>query len=184
MAKLGHKKTDQLSPEAQRVMIGGFRARKTYAAIAKDLAEIGETVPERSIARRASEWRQAQERRDQARDYVHDLVDAMRAQSVTAAEMVQALATDALLLDPEAFTGGDPIKVQRQNLRAEELRLKRDELEIKRRLVSAEEERLRLLVAREQRAIAALQKSETEMTPEQRLREIQEIYGIRQEANG
>jgi hypothetical protein len=136
-------------------MTAGFRSKLTYAAIAQQLTEIGEEVAERTIARRGAEWRFQQARHEDARQYVHNLVEAMKAQNVTAAEMVQALATDALLMDPEAFTSGDPIKVQRQNLQAETLRLKREELEIKRRLVSAEEARLRMLEAREQRAIAA-----------------------------
>lgn len=165
-------------------MTGGFRAKKTYAAIAADLAEIGVEVPERTIARRAAEWRQAQARREQAREYVNDLVGAMKAQDVTAAEMVQALATDALLSDPEAFTGQDPIAVQRQSLQAETLRLKREELEIKRRLVSAEETRLRLLEAREQRAIAAADELKAkagrgETLTAEDLDRIREIYGVR-----
>jgi hypothetical protein len=183
MPRLVHKATDGLSAEAQRVMVGGFRAKKTYTAIAADLAEIGETVPERTVARRAAEWRQAQERRENARLYVHDLVGAMKAQDVTAAEMVQALATDALLADPEAFISGDPIQVQRQNLKAEELRIKRLEMETRRRALGLDERRLKIIEDREVRVKATLEKPEETMTLEQRLREIQAIYGIKQEAN-
>jgi hypothetical protein len=179
MARQVHKSTDGLPDEAVRILIGGFRARKTYAAIARDLAEIGAEVPERTIARRASEWRQAQERRDQAREYVHDLVAAMKSQDMRADEMVQALATEAVLSDPEAFTSGDPIKLQGLNIRAQANQLKAQELAIRERLLTMEEQRLRLLTAREERAKAALAKPEGQMTPEQRLQEVRDIYGIR-----
>lgn len=185
MPRRVHKSTDDLAPEAVRVLTGGFRAGKTYAAIARDLAEIGIEVPERTIARRGAEWRQAQERREQTKTYVHDLVAAMKANDLTAAEMVEALSRQALMDDPEAFTSADPLKVQRLSLQAQELRIKAQDLAIRERQVMAEETRLKLLTAREERAKAALEKPETEMTPEQRLREVEAIYGIRrQEANG
>ncbi len=179
MPRLVHKATDGLSAEAQRVMIGGFRARKTYAAIARDLVEIGEEVQERTIARRAAEWRQSQERRENARLYVHDLVGAMKAQDVTAAEMVQALATDALLADPEAFTSGDPETVQRQNLKAEELRIKRAEMETRRRALELDERRFTALQEREQKARdLAAESEQREMTPGEMRAKIREIYGL------
>ena len=185
MPRRSHKSTDDLAPEAVRVMTGGFRGNKTYAAIARDLAEIGIEVPERTIARRGAEWRMARERREQAKEYVHDLVAAMKASDLNAVEMGEALMRQALMDDPEAFVDADPIKMQQTQLRAEELRLKQRDLDIRARQVAAEEDRLRLLMAREERAKAALAKPEAELTPEQRLREIEAIYGIkRQEANG
>ena len=178
MARMVHKATDGLSAEGLRVMIGGFRARKTYTAITRDPAEIGEDVPERTIARRAAEWRQSQERRENARLYVHDLVAAMKAQDVTAAEMVQALATDALLADPEAFTSGNPALVQRQNLKAEELRIKRAEMETRRRALDLDERKFALMQSREQRAVAALEEKGETMTAGERLQRVKEIYGL------
>ena len=178
MARLVHKTTDGLSEEAQRVMRAGFHAKKTYAAVARDLKEIGVEVNERTIARRGQEWGEERRRRQAARDYVSDLV-AAAAENPEASQVLGALATDALIADPDGFKAGDPIKVQRLNLRAEELRLKRDELEIKKRLVSTVETRLGLLEARELRAKAALEKTDAEMTPEQRVREIEAIYGIK-----
>lgn len=178
MTRLVHKTTDGLSEEALRVMRAGFHARKTYAAVARDLAEIGVTVPERTIARRGQEWGEERRRRQAARDYVSDLV-AAAAENPDASQVLGALATDALIADPDGFRSGDPIKVQRLNLRAEELRLKRDELEIKKRLVSTVEMRMGLLEAREARAKAALERPDAEMTPEQRVAEIEAIYGIK-----
>lgn len=188
MSRRVHKATDELPDEALRVMTGGFRCGKTYAAIARDLAEIDVTVAERTVARRGSEWRMQQERRRQASEYIHDLVGAMKSQDLNAVEMGEALMRQALMDDPEAFAGADPIRMQRLSIQTETLRLKQRELDIRARLVAAEEDRLRLLTAREERAKDALAKSDVPMTPEERLAEIRSIYGIApapaQEANG
>ena len=180
--RLVHKTTDGLSEEAQRVMRAGFHAKKTYAAVARDLKEIGVEVNERTIARRGREWGEERRRRQAARDYVSDLV-AAAAENPEASQVLGALATDALIADPDGFKAGDPIKVQRLNLRAEELRLKRAELEIRQRLVSAEETRLRMLEAREQRAIHATDELKAkaargeQLTPED-IDRIREVYGL------
>jgi hypothetical protein len=183
MPRLVHKATDGLSAEAQRVLAGGFRGKKTYRAIAADLSEIGETVPARTIARRAVEWRRDQARRGAAREQVQDLVAAMKANDLSAAEMVQALAMQALMDDPESFASSDPLKVQFQGVMAEEVRLKKRKQELAERKLTLDERRLRIIEEREVRVKATLEKPEETMTPEQRLREIQAIYGIKQEAN-
>lgn len=56
--------TDGLSAEAVRLMTDGFRSGKPYRRIAEDLRAIGAPVAERTIARRAAEWRTEQRRRD------------------------------------------------------------------------------------------------------------------------
>lgn len=127
-----HKATDELPPEAWRVMTAGFRAKKTYRAIAFDLAAIGFEVPERTIGRRAVEWRAEEARREAVREQVKALVDAMQEGKWESAEMIRALATEALMQNPDAFAQADPLKVQRQNLQAEEIRLRRDALALKR----------------------------------------------------
>jgi hypothetical protein len=65
MARLTHKATDSLPEVARQIMLAGFRGKKTYAAIARELAAIGVNVPERTIARRRSDW-EAEERRREA----------------------------------------------------------------------------------------------------------------------
>jgi hypothetical protein len=179
MARLAHKSTDRLSPEAVRLMIAGFRARKTYAAIARDLAEIGVTVPERTIARRGAEWQAEERRRQQTREWAEALVEAAKS-SPEASSVVKALATDALLSEPDAFTGADAVKVQRLNLRAQELELKREDLEIRRRQVVIDEKRLALLEERERRMTAALTEEKGEqLSAEERLRRAKEAWGIK-----
>lgn len=61
--RLTHKLTDALPETAWMVMFGGFKAKKKYSEIARDLAALGFQVSERSIARRAQEWRAEQHRR-------------------------------------------------------------------------------------------------------------------------
>ncbi|MEN6601772.1 MAG: hypothetical protein ABFD86_05095 [Bryobacteraceae bacterium] len=186
MPRAIHKSTDQLPPEALRIMAAGFAAKLTVRAIAFRLAEIGLQVPERTIARRGEEWRAEQARRQAAREQVADLVAAMKAENWESAEMLRALATDSLMRDPEAYTAADPVKLQSQNLYAEELRIKREALELKKQRHELDVQKFRAMQDRERRAAAALEKPESELTPEQRLREIQEIYGIKpkKEANG
>jgi hypothetical protein len=79
---------------------------------------------------------------------------------------------------PEALPGSDPIKVQSLSLAAEELRLKKRQLDIRERSVVVTEKKLQILEGREQRAIAALQDGKDEMTPEERMQKIREIYGL------
>ena len=156
MPRLAHKATDTLPPDAWAVMIAGFRARKTYTAIARDLADIGQPVPERTIARRAIEFRRDQSRRDGAREQVHNLVAAMKANDLSAAEMVQALAMQALLDDPGAFSAQDPLRVQFQGLMAEEVRIKKRKQELAEQRLALDTQKYRAQQDREERARAAI----------------------------
>lgn len=183
MPRLVHKATDGLSAEAQRLMLAGFRAKKTYAAIVRDLAEMGETVSDSTIARRRSEWQAEQSRRQAAREYVGDLVAELKANNFTATEMAEALLTDALIANADSFKDADPLRVQAQNLRAREVAAKERDLEIKSRSLELDERKLKLVEERESRVKATLEKPVDAMSPAQRLAEIQAIYGIKREAN-
>jgi hypothetical protein len=182
--RLVHKATDDLSPEAIRVMTEGFRLRKTYAAIAKDLDDIDEPVPERTIARRAVEWRREQARRQSAREQVQDLVSAMKSNDLSAAEMVQALAMQALLDDPEAYAEKDPIRVQKQALTAEEIRLKKRKQELAERRLELDEQKYRAQQEREEKARAAADEAAAKAARGESLtvddiNRIRDIYGMK-----
>ena len=186
MARRVHKSTDALDADVMQRMKAGFHAGKTYAAIARDLADIGVEVPERTIARRGQEWEEQRRRRQAAREYVTDLVAAAAA-NPEASAVLGALATDALMSEPETFTGADPLKVQRLNLRAEELRLKREELEIRKRATTIDEQRMTLMLDREKRAVLtadelAAKAGRGEALTADDMNRIREIYGLRQEA--
>lgn len=190
MARLVHKATDQLSAEGCRVMLAGFRSKLSNRMIAAQIEQAtGEVVAERTLGRRHSEWRAEQSRRQAAREQVQDLVAAMKAEDWSAAEMVQALATDALMMDPERFTGADPLKVQGQNLKAEELRLKREEMEMRRRALELDERKFALMADREKRAIEAAEAlagkagAGEKLTVED-LNRIREVYGLKPVASG
>ncbi len=62
--RLVHKATDGLPDSAWQVMFAGFRERKPYRSIVLELARLGFNVPERTVARRAIEWRAEQVRRE------------------------------------------------------------------------------------------------------------------------
>jgi hypothetical protein len=178
--RLVHKATDGMGAEATRIMVGGFRTKLPYRAIARQIAEqTGEKVAERTVARRGVEWRSEQSRRQAAREQMQALVDAMKEGNWSAAEMIQALATDALMQNPEALTGADPLRLQGQNLKAEELRIKREEMDLRKRGLDLDVKRFEAVQEREQRAVAALEDKTETLTPEERLRRIRELYGLR-----
>jgi hypothetical protein len=173
------KATDRISETARVVMARGFALGWSAKRIAEAVAEsTGEQLAPRTVSRRAAEWRAEMDRRKAARERMSDLVAAMKAGDMDASETIQALAMDELMDHPEALTGSDPIKVQSLSLAAEELRLKKRQLDIRERSVVVTEKKLQILEGREQRAIAALQDGKDEMTPEERMQKIREIYGL------
>jgi hypothetical protein len=176
------KATDALSGESLKIMADGFAAGRTAAWIAQAVRDAtGETAAERTVARRAAEWRAEMRRRTSARERMEDLVAAMRSGNMDASEMIQALAMDRLVDDPDALTDADPVKVQRLSLVSEDLRLKRRKLELLERQVTVNEKRVKLLEDRDSRVKAVAEKPE--LSAEERVAEIQAIYGIRAKAS-
>jgi hypothetical protein len=173
------RKTDRLSASGQQVMLAGFAAHTPAAMIAAQIkAATGEKVSTRTVARRKSDWEAEQRRRQAAREQMEDLLSAMHKGDHTASEMVNALAIEALMRDPEGFIADDPIKVQRVSVQAEKVRLERDKLTLAQRQHALDEKRFELLQSREQRAVAALKDDGETLTPEQRVQRIREIYGL------
>lgn len=182
------KATDSLSAQAKQVMARGFAASLPAARIAQMILDAtGEQVATRTIGRRAQEFRAAAERRRNAREHMEDLVGAMKAGGLEASEMIQALAMDRLIENPELLTGADPVKVQSLSLASEDLRLKRKAIEVRERSVAVAESRLRLLEERDRRARAAVEaaaekaaRGET-LSPDD-IQRIRDIYGLKGEA--
>jgi hypothetical protein len=173
--------TDRLSEDGRQVMLRGFSAGRTAAFIAQAVLDAtGEVVAERTVARRAAEWRQETEERQARRERMADLVDAMRAGGLDGSEMIQALAIDQLVEHPESLTGADPIDLHGMSIDAEKVRLKKRELDLRERAVAIDEKKLALIEEREKRAVAALGSDKVTMTAEERLAEIRSIYGIRE----
>lgn len=187
MARAGHfarKATDSLPAECWDLMKAGFRDKKTSTEIAREIeSTVGVRIHPRTIGRRALEWREEMGRRQAKKEEMQALVAAMDEGDLTASGVIKALALQALLDDPSAFGSQNPLKVQSQNLRAEELMIKRDTLKLKEREVAVNEGRLRLLQEREQRVLATTQELETKLatgksvTPED-IRRIREVYGL------
>ena len=158
-----------------RGFASGWAAYKIAQAV---VDETGEEVAERTVARRAAEWRAEMARRKSARERMTDLVEAMKAGNMDASEMIQALAMDHLAENPDALTDSDPVEVQGLALSAEKVRLKRREMDLRERAIAVNEKKLALLEDREKRAVAALAGGEETMSPEDRIREIKGIYGL------
>jgi hypothetical protein len=178
------KVTDGLSEAAQAVMARGFADGRPAAFLARAVKDAtGEAVSERTVSRRAAEWRAEATRRKAARERMADLVAAMKAGGMEASEMIQALAMDQLVEHPEALTGADPVELHGMSLDAEKVRLKRRELDIRERSVTVDERKLAMLEAREDRLKAAVEGGEKkDLTPEERLREVRSILGLREDS--
>ncbi len=146
-------------------------------------AEVGELVAERTIGRRKSEWEAEQKRRQAGREQMDDLLASMRNGNHTASEMVNALAVEALMRDPEGFAVLNPIDVQRTSIAAERIRLQRSKLELQERIVALDEAKFERMKQREAQAIeatAALEQkaaSGQSISPED-IRKIREVYGL------
>jgi uncharacterized FAD-dependent dehydrogenase len=173
------RKTDELTAEALQAMLYGFSKHLAASLIAKQVKALtGEDVSERTIARRKSEWEAEQRRLKEKREYMEVLLAAGRAGDYTASEMVNALAVEALMRDPDGFSALNPIDVQRTSIQAEKVRLQRGKLALAQRQQDLDEKRFALLQSREQRAVAALKDDGETLTPEQRVQRIREIYGL------
>jgi hypothetical protein len=173
--------TDKISDAGKRTMLQGFAAGKTAACIVQAVKdETGEELAERTVARRAAEWRQEMADRKARREHMSDLVAAMREQGMDGTEMIQALAIDHLVEHPEALTGADPIELHGLQLDAKKVQLKEREIAVRERVAAIDERKMALLEDREQRAIKLLKAEggERQMTPEERIQEIRSIYGI------
>ncbi len=165
-------------------MLQGFSRGWTAVRIAQAVLDAtGEVVAERTVARRAAEWREETAERVAQRERMADLVEAMRAGGMDGSEMIQALAIDHLVEHPETLTGADPVELHGLSLKAKTVELKKRELDIRERVVAIDEKKLEMLAAREARALAALTSDKVTMTAEERLEEIRSIYGIRTQAS-
>lgn len=169
--------TDSLNSEARSLMVACFRNGMTAAATAAKLkAEAGVEVAARTIGRRKAEWEVKQAWRQEQIERAQVLLEAADRGDYTAAGMVKALAMEALLRNPERFSEADPIEVQKQALRAEEIGLRREQMQFNIRKFEA-------MQRREQKAIetaAALEQkaaSGQTVTPEE-IRKIREVYGL------
>lgn len=147
--------TDQLSSEAQAVLLACFRERLPASLIALRIkAETGADVAERTISRRKAEWDAEQLRRQRAREQMENYVAAMKASDATVTEMVQALAFEALLANPgELMT--TPVELQKLEIAAHRNRIQEARLDIQRRAVALDESKFELMRQREEKAIAA-----------------------------
>jgi len=175
------KVTDDLSPTAQLILTRGFAAKKPAAAIVAEVQEAtGEEVSERTVSRRAAEWRDALELRRQSRERIHDLVAETKDQGLDPAGIIQAMAREFLENNPEALTSSDPVKFAQLALNSGELELKKRQMSLRENKHGLDERRLKLAEDREKRAIAILEakQGDKSVSPEEQITRIKEIYGL------
>jgi len=178
------RKTDQLSSAARQAMLACFAQHLPASMIAAKIkAETGETVADRTVGRRKSEWEAEQQRRQANREQMEDLVAAARGSDLKASEMIEALAREALMRDPDGFGSLNPIDVQRTSLQAEKVRLAREKLELQKRIVDLDEAKFSRMKQREEQAIDATRALERKAASGQAispddLRKIREVYGL------
>jgi hypothetical protein len=176
--------TDSLSTEALRLMTAGFRSRTPSAQLAEQiLAATGEMLSERTLYRRRQEWDAEQLRRQAGREQMEDLLSAMRKGDATASEMVNALALDALMRDPDGFSSLDPIAVQQTSIAAERVRIQARRLELQERAIALDEAKFATMQRQQEAAIKAAEELESkaaagkQVSPDD-IRRIREAYGL------
>jgi hypothetical protein len=179
MPKL-RKVTDDLSEEGQRLMRRGFAEGRSAALIVEAIARATrEVVAERTVARRRIEWQAEIDRRKRARERMEDLVASLKDSGMATSDTIMALARERLEENPEALAGGDPMELHSMSLKAEEVALKRRQLDIRDREVALDERKAEMLEAREARAREAVgELVEKKITPEQMADKIREVYGL------
>jgi len=175
------KATDNLSEEAQRLLLRGFADKQTAAAISAEILEAtGETVAVRTISRRAAEWRKLMELRKAARQRMHDLVAESKEQGLSGAEMIEALAREHLEEHPEALSNADPIQFHKLGLSARELSLKERLAKVREDRQALDARRMKIAEDKEARALEVLKgkQGDKDITPEEQVARIKEIYGL------
>ena len=165
-----------LTPETESIMTQGFAQHWSARRIAQSVLDAtGVTIPERTVCRRANEYYAKQARFETARQQYA----AMKAAGLDGVEMLQALAFDHLIDNPDSLTGADPVAFHDLGLRAEQLALKKHELALRERTIAVAENKMRLLESREQRAIAILRDDKGEhLSAEERVNRAMEVYGL------
>lgn len=165
-------------------MVACFREKLPAAMIAARIAaETGETVAERTIARRKSEWEAEQRRRQAGREQMEDLLAAARAGDSTASEMVNALAIEQLMRDPEGTLTLDPIELQRTSIAAERVRIQSRRLDLTERQVRLDEAKFELMKSEREKAIKTAEELEAKVSSGKQLTaedigRIRSIYGL------
>jgi hypothetical protein len=156
-------------------MAAGFAAKWTAERVAQAVLDAtGEVVAERTVARRAAEWRESKARFARAKEQYA----AMKEAGLDGVQMLQSLAFERLLDDPDALTGGDPLAFHALGLEAEKVALKKREIEVRERAIAVGEKKLAMLEAREKRLVAALQDNTAEVSDAERLAKVKEIVGL------
>ena len=115
---------------------------------------------------------------------MEDLLAAMRAGDHTASEMVNALAIEQLMRDPDGTLSADPIALQQTSIAAERVRLQAKSMQLKERQIALDEAKFAAMQKREQAAIAATEELEKAAGSGKQvtladLRKIKEIYGLK-----
>jgi hypothetical protein len=166
-----------ISPEDWEMMVQGFRENLSIWQISdKVKAATGNSFSKGVIQRRRDEWDFDRRNAELGRRNLENVLELWKAEGKDPAEFLKAIAVEHMEKNPHLFEGADPVKVGRLALSAQGVSLKKREVEIRERQVAVQEGKLSLL---EQRAKAVLDTdTNADLTPEERLRRIREIYGL------
>jgi len=129
-----------MSGEGQRAMFAAFREGKTAEEAAQKIRDSsGEQVATWVVRKRLKLWQEQQARRWAAKEQAEEIIADMKALNWGPAELIVALLTDALMMDPDSLKDGRALKVGAQNLAAERVRINRERLELEKKRVEMKE---------------------------------------------
>ena len=175
------KITDLLSDEARHIMISGLKQGSTAEAISEQVQKAtGEEVASRTVGRFGTDWRAKIKQRREAREFVHSLMEEGISQGEDVSGMLVAWVLEYFERHPDALKSLDAMAAQRIGLQAESLQLKHRQVDVQEQRLELEQRKAELVEERERAAIAALkdkQKGE-ELSPEERITRVREIYGL------
>jgi hypothetical protein len=182
MARRTHFAVERLSVDAQVVVQRGLREKWTFTKIvAEVLAATGEKVAQSSLARYASKWAAQTQRVQEKQDQAAAFVSAVKAGNLSAAEMTEALLTQALIESSAALLSVEPDKLSREQREFQKLELKRQEIQIRREELELDRRKLDALEAKQkaidERVKQAVAPENADLTEAEKSR-IRKIYGL------
>jgi hypothetical protein len=129
-----------LTREAERILSAGFRENKPLEEIQESLRQAtGESPFLWVLEGKHKNWKRQQMNRWAAKQQAEDLIADMKSENWGPAELIVALITDALMMEPEALRKGEGLRVAAQSLAAERVRINRERLELEKKRMELKE---------------------------------------------
>jgi len=187
VARRTHFSVEKLSEKGRASVLRGYAEKWTYQHCADEVKRAtGETVSKSAVARYWARWKSDLDNLQASREQARVVLDAFRAGDTTAGETLEALAVQAMVETREMYKQADPIKLSREERERQKLRLKGEELGLRRREIDFTERKFEALQAKEDAAKEKMREiveqkrdaSGAVVLSEQQVKDIRGMYGL------